>query len=128
MSQTYRPTGLLRICTSMPQSSWSDSAALKLEPSSARQAKSGMGKTAVFVLACLQQVDSSEKAGPGPGGPLGALKRSGGSRSKSGRAFGGRVGKWGGHPGFRVDAAGPVNSVVLQAPPVSFAEFLHCKK
>ncbi|CAE7412467.1 AIP1 [Symbiodinium pilosum] len=26
------------------------------------QAKSGMGKTAVFVLACLQQVDSSEKA------------------------------------------------------------------
>ena len=25
------------------------------------QAKSGMGKTAVFVLACLQQVDSSEK-------------------------------------------------------------------
>ena len=28
-----------------------------------REAKSGMGKTAVFVLACLQQVDSSEKAG-----------------------------------------------------------------
>ncbi|CAE7423548.1 RH56 [Symbiodinium natans] len=27
------------------------------------QAKSGMGKTAVFVLACLQQVDASEKAG-----------------------------------------------------------------
>lgn len=26
------------------------------------QAKSGMGKTAVFVLACLQQIDSSEKA------------------------------------------------------------------
>merc|ERR1719263_2329034 len=26
------------------------------------QAKSGMGKTAVFVLACLQQLDSSEKA------------------------------------------------------------------
>eukprot|EP00434_Breviolum_minutum_P021353 symbB.v1.2.018842.t1/scaffold1518.1/size114122/7 len=27
------------------------------------QAKSGMGKTAVFVLACLQQIDASEKAG-----------------------------------------------------------------
>merc|ERR1712147_429217 len=26
------------------------------------QAKSGMGKTAVFVLACLQQIDASEKA------------------------------------------------------------------
>merc|ERR1711979_102483 len=26
------------------------------------QAKSGMGKTAVFVLACLQQLDTSEKA------------------------------------------------------------------
>merc|ERR1712060_738127 len=26
------------------------------------QAKSGMGKTAVFVLACLQQIDSSDKA------------------------------------------------------------------
>ena len=25
-------------------------------------ARSGMGKTAVFVLACLQQIDSSEKA------------------------------------------------------------------
>ena len=32
-------------------------------PSFCREAKSGMGKTAVFVLACLQQVDSSEKAG-----------------------------------------------------------------
>ena len=26
------------------------------------KAKSGMGKTAVFVLACLQQIDASEKA------------------------------------------------------------------
>merc|ERR1712185_560852 len=26
------------------------------------QAKSGMGKTAVFVLACLQQIDASDKA------------------------------------------------------------------